>query len=145
MAVAEGIVKTRIAAAIVPIRLMVGAVFLSEGVQKFLFPATLGVGRFTTIGIPVPHIMAPFVGAVEIACGLLVILGLVMRVAAVPLLITILVAIAMTKLPMLGKSGFWATAHEARTDYCMLLGLAFLLITGPESWSVDAWLCERNH
>jgi putative oxidoreductase len=134
----DEIARTRAPAAVLPIRLMVGAVFLSEGIQKFLFPAALGVGRFTTIGIPAPQIMAPFVGFVETVCGLLVILGFVTRLAAVPLLIDILVAIATTKVPMLLKSGFWAAAHEARTDYCMLLGLTFLLVVGGGSWSLDA-------
>ena len=124
-------------AAVLLIRLMVGTVFASEGIQKFLFPAALGVGRFTTIGIPAPDVMAPFVGAVEIACGLLLILGWLTRLAAVPLLININVAIATTKIPILLKSGFWAAAHEARTDYCMLLGLAFLLIVGAGPWSAD--------
>lgn len=124
---------------------MVGGVFLSEGIQKFLFPAALGVGRFTTIGIPAPQIMAPFVGVVEIVCGLLVILGLVPRLAAVPLLIDILVAIATTKVPMLLKSGFWAAAHEARTDYCMLLGSIFLVAVGGGRWSLDArWNVSRR-
>jgi putative oxidoreductase len=138
MAVLGDIAGTRAAAAVLLIRLMVGGVFLSEGIQKFLFPAALGVGRFTTIGIPTPALMAPFVGVVEISCGLLLILGLVTRLAAAPLLIDILVAIATTKIPMLFKSGFWATAHEARTDYCMLLGLICLLIVGGGSRSLDA-------
>ena len=41
-------------AATLLIRILVGAVFLSEGVQKFLFPTELGVGRFVRIGIPAP-------------------------------------------------------------------------------------------
>lgn len=131
--------------AVILVRAMVGGVFLSEGIQKFLFPAALGVGRFTTIGIPAPQIMAPFVGVVEIVCGLLVILGLVTRLAAVPLLIDILVAIATTKVPMLLKSGFWAAAHEARTDYCMLLGSIFLVAVGGGPWSLDArWSVSRR-
>lgn len=125
-------------AAVVLVRLLVGLVFLSEGIQKFLFPEALGVGRFTKIGIPVPEFFAPFVGAVEIGCGVLVVIGLVTRLAAVLLLIDIVVAIATTKIPMLLTSGFWATAHEARTDYCMLLGLAFLLVVGGGRWSLDA-------
>jgi putative oxidoreductase len=124
--------------AVILVRAMVGGVFLSEGIQKFLFPTALGAGRFATIGIPAPQIMAPFVGVVEIVCGLLLILGLVTRLAAIPLLIDILVAIATTKVPMLLKSGFWAAAHEARTDYCMLLGLIFLLVVGGGPWSLDA-------
>ena len=53
-------------AAVWIIRLLVGAVFVSEGIQKFLFPAELGVGRFTKIGLPSPEVLAPFVGVVEI-------------------------------------------------------------------------------
>ena len=127
------------------IRLLVGAVFLSEGIQKFLFPDALGVGRFTKIGIPAPAFFAPFVGVVEIGCGLLLILGLLTRLAAIPLVIDIVVAIATTKIPMLYDKGFWATAHEARTDYAMLLGLIFLLFVGGDRWSVDTWVCGFLH
>jgi putative oxidoreductase len=119
------------------IRLLVGAVFLSEGVQKFLFPAALGVGRFTKIGIPAPQFFAPFVGVVEIACGTFLIVGLVTRLAAIPLMIDISVAIITTKIPMLSTAGFWSMAHEARTDYCMLLGLLFLLLVGSGPFSID--------
>ena len=130
--------------AIAIVRLLVGMVFLSEGIQKVLFPDALGVGRFARIGIPAPGFFAPFVGAVEIGCGLLVVLGLATRLAAVPLIVDMLVAIATTKIPMLGEKGFWATAHEARTDYCMLLGLTFLLIVGGGRWSLDAWWLARE-
>jgi putative oxidoreductase len=129
-------------AATVLVRLIVGAVFLSEGIQKLLYPAALGVGRFTQIGIPAPHVMAPFVGVVEIVCGGLVLVGLLTRLAAVPLIITISVAIVTTKVPILAK-GFWAMAHEARTDWSMLLGALFLLIVGAGPWSLDARLGPR--
>jgi uncharacterized membrane protein YphA (DoxX/SURF4 family) len=119
---------------------MVGAVFLSEGLQKFLFPDDLGVGRFTTIGIPAPEFMAPFVGVVEIVCGALVLAGLATRLAAIPLAIDMIVAILTTKLPILVSRGFWDMAHEARTDWCMLLGSVFLLVVGAGPWSVDARL-----
>jgi uncharacterized membrane protein YphA (DoxX/SURF4 family) len=119
------------------IRLLVGAVFLSEGIQKFLFPAALGVGRFVKIGIPAPQFFAPFVGVVEIVCGTLLIVGFITRLAAIPLLIDISVAIATTKVPMLSRVGFWSTVHEARTDYCMLLGLLFLLLVGSGPLSID--------
>src|SRR5437016_6486985 len=115
-------------ASVILVRLAVGWVFFSEGVQKFLFAAALGIGRFTKIGIPAPHFFAPFVGVVEIVCGLLLMVGLLTRLAAIPLLIDISVAIVTTKIPMLAKSGFWGMAHESRTDFCMLLGLIFLLM-----------------
>jgi putative oxidoreductase len=129
---------TRTARALLLIRILVGWVFLSEGIQKFVFPAQLGVGRFEKIGIPSPHVMAPFVGTVEVVCGTLLLLGFFTRMAAIPLLGVILVAIATTKLPMIAKTGMWSMLHEARTDFSMLLGLVFLLITGAGTLSLDA-------
>jgi len=120
------------------VRLLVGAVFLSEGVQKFLFPDELGVGRFAKIGIPAPHVSAPFVGGVETIAGALLVVGLFTRLAALALFIDIAVAIATTKLPMLATKGFWAMAHEARTDWSMFVGLLFLLGAGAGAASVDA-------
>jgi putative oxidoreductase len=128
----------RTAKALLLIRILVGWVFVSEGIQKFLFPAQLGVGRFEKIGIPSPHFMAPFVGTVEIVCGTLLVIGLFTRLAAVPLLAVISVAIATTKIPMIANSGMWSMLHEARTDFSMLLGLVFLLITGAGTLSGDA-------
>jgi uncharacterized membrane protein YphA (DoxX/SURF4 family) len=116
---------------------LVGGVFLAEGILKFLFPAAFGVGRFVKIGIPAPQFFAPFVGVVEIVCGTLLIIGFITRLAAILLLIDISVAIATTKIAMLSRAGFWSTVHEARTDYCMLLGLVFLLLVGSGPLSID--------
>ncbi|HBZ01946.1 MAG TPA: DoxX family protein [candidate division Zixibacteria bacterium] len=138
------LINTTAPHATVLIRLLVGHVFFSEGVQKFLFPDTLGVGRFTAIGIPAPHILAPFVGVVEITCGLLIVIGILTRLAAIPLLVDITVAILTTKLPILTNKGFWAMAHEARTDFAMLLGLLFLLTVGAGAFSIDHWLAVRT-
>lgn len=123
--------------ATVLVRILVGWVFLAEGIQKFLFPESLGVGRFAKIGIPNPGFAAPFVGAVEIVFGSLIIVGLLTRLATIPLLIDISVAIATTKIPMLIDKGLWPAAHEARTDLSMLLGLLFLLVEGAGPASLD--------
>jgi putative oxidoreductase len=138
------------------IRLLVGWVFLVEGVLKFVLSDELGVGRFASIGIPAPQVMGPFVGAVEIVCGTLVILGLLTRLAAIPLLIDISVAIISTKIPIwlghgywgfslpkLKHYGFFSMLHEARTDLSMLLGLIFLLIVGAGLFSIDAHLTSK--
>jgi putative oxidoreductase len=119
------------------IRLMVGAVFLSEGIQKFLFADKLGSGRFAKIGLPNPEFLGPFVSTFEIVCGLLVLLGLLTRFASIPLLIIMLVAIATTKSEVLANDGFWEMMHGSRTDWAMLLGSIFLLIKGGGRWSVD--------
>jgi len=128
---------SRVWNAIILIRILVGWVFVSEGIQKFLCPAQLGVGRFAKIGIPSPQIMAPVVGTVEIVFGTLLILGLFTRLATLPLLCVIGTAIATTKIPMLHASGVWAMLHEARTDFSMLLGLLFLLIAGGGGLALD--------
>jgi uncharacterized membrane protein YphA (DoxX/SURF4 family) len=136
--------ENRASKAVLLIRVLVGWVFLSEGIQKFLFPDSLGIGRFVKIGIPWPQVMAPFVGVVEIVCGSLLLIGLVTRLATVPLLIDIAVAIYSTKIVTLAKNGFWGTLHEARTDVSMLLGLIFLLLVGAGARSLDVWLAERR-
>jgi uncharacterized membrane protein YphA (DoxX/SURF4 family) len=134
------LLTTNAPAAAVLIRLMVGSVFLSEGIQKILFPDALGAGRFAKSGIPNPEFFGPFVGVFEIACGVLVLLGLGTRFAAVPLITIMLVAITTTKIPLLSKDGVWKMAHEARTDWSMLLGSVFLLVVGAGRWSLDARL-----
>ncbi len=126
------------------IRLMVGAVFLSEGIQKFLFPAIRGAGRFEKIGLPSPEFLGSFVGAFEILCGALILLGLLTRLASIPIIIIMLVAIASTKAEVLAENGFWEMMHGSRTDWAMLLGSIFLLIEGGGRWSVDRSLIESR-
>jgi putative oxidoreductase len=135
---------TKAPAAVLLIRLMVGAVFLSEGVQKFLFPAVAGAGRFAKIGLPAPEFLAPIVGTFEIACGTLVLIGLFTRFALLPLLGIMAVAFFTTKLPILLNDGFWKMAHEGRTDFSMTLGAIFLLIVGAGRWSLDAKFGKRS-
>ncbi len=140
------------------VRLLVGlVVFFPEGIRKLTFPDLLGAGRFAKIGIPYPDLIGPFVGAVEMICGALIILGLFTRLAAIPLIVIMVVAIVSTKIPILlghdfwifhlpklARYGFWSVAHEARADFCMLLGLLYLLIEGGGRWSLDALLSKNG-
>jgi putative oxidoreductase len=134
------------------VRLLVGlVVFFPEGIQKLAFPALLGAGRFTRIGIPFPDLMGPFVGVVETVCGALIIIGLLTRLATVPLIVIMIVALISTKLPILlghdvgifhlsadmKRTGFWSAMHESRADLTMLLGCIYLLIVGAGKWSLD--------
>jgi len=147
------ILDSRAPSAVVLIRMAVGIVFVSEGGQKFLYPAALGAGRFAKIGIPAPEVMGPFIGIIEIGCGALVLAGLLTRLAALLLIADMAVAILSTKLPILLGHGYWRFAapsggkpglasmlHEARTDLSMLLASLFLFIVGGGSSSVDARL-----
>jgi len=133
----QKLIKTNESKTTILIRLIVGIVFLSEGIQKFLFPATRGAGRFEKIGLPSPEFLGGFVGSFEIVCGTLVLLGLLTRVAAIPLIVIMIVALSTTKLDILMDQGFWAMMHAARTDWSMLLGSIFLLFNGAGRWSLD--------
>jgi len=126
---------------IILIRVIVGLVFLTEGILKFLRPGELGAGRFAHIGLPFPHLLAPFVGGVEIIAGAAVILNLFAGDAALLLLAVILTALMTTKIPILLDHSFGPFAppklnhygllsflHEARTDLCMLFGTVAIVI-----------------
>ena len=126
------------------IRLIVGAVFLSEGIQKFLFPELRGAGRFEKIGLPSAEFLGSFVGFFEILCGALILIGLFTRLASIPLIIIMLVAFATTKQEVYLEKGFWELLHGSRTDWSMLLGSIFLLIKGSGNWSVDNILMKNG-
>jgi uncharacterized membrane protein YphA (DoxX/SURF4 family) len=109
------------------VRLAVGVIFLSEGIQKYLFPGSVGTARFEKIGFAHPSFWAYFTGSFEIVCGLLILIGFLARFAAVPLLIIMIVAFVTTKVPVLVDKGFWAFMHEYRTDFAMTLLLIYIL------------------
>jgi putative oxidoreductase len=157
MSIIGRLIGTRAPGAVILVRILVGAVFLEEGIQKFLFPDLLGAGRFARIGIPAPEVMGPFVGAVEVVCGTLVLLGCLTRLASFLLFVNISVAILSTKIPILlghdywrfhvaklARYGFWSMASEARTDFSMVLGSLFLLVVGAGAWSLDAALARAR-
>ena len=141
--------------ATVLIRWMAGGVFLWEGILKFVYK-NQGVGRFTKIGIPAPHLVAPFIAGLEIVGGILLMAGLLTRFISIPFVIEMLVAMASTKISLfLGTSplplppapptvGIWAVLHEIRSDYAQLMSVIFLGIVGPGAWSVDAVLASRR-
>ena len=116
------------------IRLAVGLIFLTQGILKYT-DAHMGVERFTRIGFSHPAFTAHFVGAFEIVCGLLVLVGLFTRLAAIPLLVIICTAIATTKIPELTRAGqgFWYMVSDARADFAMLMCLLFLVVSGQTS------------
>jgi putative oxidoreductase len=137
------------------LRLMAGGVFLWEGILKFVY-ANQGIGRFTKLGMPIPHFTANFIGSLEIVGGLLLLTGLMTRLIAIPFIIEMIVAILSTKIALyLGTSplplppsppqiGIWAVLHEVRSEYAQLLTTAFLLINGSGKWSLDALLLRKQ-
>jgi putative oxidoreductase len=118
-------------------RLAVGLIFLSEGIQKYLLPETIGTGRFAKIGFTHPAFWAYFTGSFEIVCSILILFGLLTRLAAIPLLIIMIIAFISTKIPILMDKGFWSFAHEYRTDFAMTLLLIHILMYGGGNKSID--------
>jgi putative oxidoreductase len=135
--------------ATVLIRLMAGAVFLSEGILKFVY-TNQGVGRFTKLGFPFPDAIATFVGAFEIIGGLFLIAGFFTRFVSIGFSIEMIVAILTTKITLfLGtsplpppaappKAGIWAVLHESRSDWAQLVCCVFLIVVGAGAMSLDA-------
>jgi uncharacterized membrane protein YphA (DoxX/SURF4 family) len=133
------------APSILLIRIAVGLIFATQGLLKYIDP-NMGVNRFARIGFPAPLFTAHFVGAFEMVCGVLVLIGLWTRISAIPLLVVISTAIVTTKLPELSPAnqGFWYMVSDARTDFAMLCCLLFLIIAGPGMWSMDSRWSRRD-
>lgn len=123
--------------------MVVGLIFFSEGVLKFIHPEWAGTGRFEKIGFSDPAFWANFVGAFEIVCGISILLGFWVRIASTPLFVIMITAFVTTKWPILLDVGFARMAHEYRTDFAMTFLLAYLLIFGGGRWSLDKIILKR--
>ncbi len=138
--------STRASGAVVLIRIYVGLIFLGEGILKFTRPDQLGPGRFVKAGIPDGAFFAYFDGVFEIVCGVLILAGLLTRLAAMPMIVDMIGALTITKLPLLWgnaplypkERGIWDFFHEGRLELAMLCGSIFLLIVGAGTYSLDA-------
>jgi putative oxidoreductase len=137
------LIKTENLPLIIP-RIVVGLIFLSEGIQKFLYPELVGAGRFIKIGFSNPEFWAYFTASFEIVCGIFVLIGLLIRLASIPLLIIMITAFVTTKYTLLVEKGFWIFAHEYRTDFAMSMLLLFILYYGAGSISLDKKLYART-
>lgn len=124
--------------AILLVRIAVGLIFSTQGLLKYTDPK-MGVERFAKIGFPHPSFTAYLVGGFEMVCGVLVLVGLFTRLAAVPLLAVISTAIATTKIPELFRpnQGFWFMVSDARTDFAMFCCLIFVIATGGGILALD--------
>jgi len=118
-------------------RIITGLIFISEGIQKYVIVTMLGPAYFKEIGFGNPLFWSYFTGTFEILCGTMILLGLLTRLASIPLFIIMLTAFFKTKLPLMLSDGFLTFAHEYRIDFTLTLLLIMLFIHGAGKWSVD--------
>lgn len=108
--------------------------------RKFLEPEDMGAGRFAEMGFPFPGFLGPWVGGWEIVGGLLVLTGLLTRAGAIPLIVTMIVALLTTKVPNFQADGLVAGLHAMRLDTALLLGSLYLLFAGGGRYALDSFL-----
>lgn len=125
------------------IRIIIGFVFLVSGLQKFLLFELAGPTQFLEMGFGYPALTAWFVGAFEVVCAVFILIGFATRISTIPLIIIMIIALFITKFPLL-QEGFWIFAGASRLDLAMLLLLIFVLIHGADQRSVDRRLLRRS-
>ena len=119
------------------LRLIVGLIFLSEGIQKYLIVSVVGPAFFQESGFNNPMFWVYLAGTFEILCGILILFGFLTRLASIPLLTIMITAFITVKLPLLNNRGFWTFLHEYNIDFSLTLLLILLFIYGGGKWSVD--------
>lgn len=139
------ILNTRNDSKIIFVRLIVGLIFISEGIQKYLVVTIYGPAFFKEIGLSNPMFWVYFTGAFEIFCGILILFGLLTRLASIPLLTIMIIAFITTKLPLLTTNGFWTFSHESSIEFSLTLLLTLLFIYGGGKWSVDLKIIQSKN
>ncbi len=119
-------------------RLCVGWVFLESGWGK-----VHDLGRvtefFRSLGIPAPELQAPLASYTELVCGALLLAGLFTRLASVPLIVTMAVAILTAKKAELtGVSVLYGFI-----EYLYILLMIYLGVKGPGPLSIDYLLVRQ--
>jgi putative oxidoreductase len=119
-------------------RVTIGFIFIQSGWGK-LHHLDKVTQFFASLGIPAPQLQAPFVSAVELGCGTLVLLGLFTRVASIPLIGTMVVAILTAKLKDVTDVGDFFSLSE----YLFIVLLVWLIVKGPGALSLDFLLARK--
>lgn len=106
------------------IRYIVGYVFITSGLLKLL--SSDFITTFAQLGIPSPETVVLLVAIAEIVCGSLLLFNMYVKKASIPLLVIIIGAILLTKIPLLTDAGILQFAFEARLDIVLLALLALI-------------------
>jgi putative oxidoreductase len=120
-------------------RLTIGGIFIPTGWGK-LHHLDKVAEFFASLGIPAPHLQAPFVAGVEFGGGILILLGLFTRIAAIPLIGTMVVAIVTAKIHDVHELGDFFSLSE----YLLIVVLLWLVVKGAGAVSLDRVLCRKS-
>jgi len=114
-------------------RLTLGVTFAGTGWGKLAHLDEV-TDFFVELGIPAPHFQATLVGATELVGGALILVGLLTRLAALPLIVTMVVAIVTAKqADISGVADLLGT-----TEWVYLVMFAWLALAGAGRFSLDA-------
>ena len=103
-------------------RLTLGFVFIESGWGK-LHGLDRVVAYFDELGIPAPGFQAPLAAGTELVCGILVLVGLATRLASLPLIGTMIVAILTARRGDLnGVSDLFGFIEYLYIALCLYLG-----------------------
>jgi putative oxidoreductase len=120
-------------------RIVVGVVFADTGWSK-LNALPRMIENFRGWGIPAPEILTPLVSGIEFVGGLLLLVGLLTRFAAVPLMIVMVVAIVSAKASEI-DSIVTLLGFEEVSYFVMF---AWLAIAGPGPVSLDHLVLQAS-
>jgi putative oxidoreductase len=119
-------------------RVTIGWLFLQTGWGKVHHLGQI-TDYFRSLGIPAPEIQAPLASAAELVCGALILAGLFTRLACVPLIVTMTVALATAK-----KNDIHAVDDLfGIVEYLYIVLLVWIAVAGPRSLSLDRLLVRR--
>ncbi len=124
-------------AALLVVRLIVGIIMLAHGWQKLTVfgPANFGQGLAQN-GVPLPIFMGYLVTFTEVLGGILLIVGLLSRLAALALTIDLVVAIFLVKINV-GLIAPQGSGAGAELDLALIAGFLAILLAGPGRLSLD--------
>lgn len=124
-------------------RVVVGVVFLLSGWRK-LHNLDGVIEFFRGLGIPAPELQAPFAAGNELVCGVLVLVGLCTRIASIPLIVIMIVALKTAAYDPAKAEGDVLNYVFGLPEFLYIALLVWLVIYGAGAASLDRLVWGRR-